>query len=83
MRPCGLMLIRMAIQSCEHKILGEKSGVSKGDNSESIIRLIWALVHYHNPFDVQQYIAICLKVITLCFGQHFIPSLSLELNFFF
>ncbi len=57
MRPCGLTLIRMAIQSCEHETIGKKSGVSKGDNSESIIRLIWALVHYHNPFDVQQCIA--------------------------
>jgi hypothetical protein len=47
----------MAIQSCEHETIGKKSGVSKGDNSESIIRLIWALVHYHNPFDVQQLIA--------------------------
>ncbi|KAH9553488.1 hypothetical protein CY35_08G013100 [Sphagnum magellanicum] len=45
------------ISSCEQEAFGEKSGITKGDNSESIMRLIWALVHSQNPSDVQRGIA--------------------------
>ncbi|CAK9880899.1 unnamed protein product [Sphagnum jensenii] len=45
------------ISSCEQEAYGEKSGMLKGDNSDSIMRLIWALVHSQNPSDVQRGIA--------------------------
>jgi fission 1 protein len=77
MRPHGLTLIRMAIQSCEQEAFGEKSGISKVDNSESIMRLIWALVHSQNPSDVQRGIAMLEGYLLSLLVNPCIPSFSL------
>ncbi|KAJ7516836.1 hypothetical protein O6H91_21G000700 [Diphasiastrum complanatum] len=46
------------IKSCEQETASEGAGLTEAnDHSESIMRLAWALVHSHNPSDVQRGIA--------------------------
>lgn len=46
------------IANCEREALGDGAGLSKDtDNSDSIMRLSWALVHSRRPADVQRGIA--------------------------
>lgn len=52
----GIYFRTMLMQSCELEASGEKAAVS-GENSDSIMRLAWALVHSRNAPDVQRGIA--------------------------
>ncbi|KAJ7541631.1 hypothetical protein O6H91_10G067800 [Diphasiastrum complanatum] len=53
------------IQNCEREAAAQGVGISEAsDQSESMMRLAWALVHSHQPADVQRGIAMLEAALT-------------------